>query len=378
MVGKTSQEACMAGPEHLDGAIRVPVDTVREQIAGFLRAWGMPEDHLGTTADVMVDADVCGIDTHGISMIPSYHQRQTDGLLTIDATIEVVSQTPVSALLDAGGGLGHVPSVRAMQIAIDKATAVGMAAVSVRNSNHYGAAGYYTRMAAAAGLLGMSTTNVAGPRSAPTFGKEARLSTNPLAFAAPTARNPAFSLDMSTTTVSAGRVRNHANEGVAIPIGWANDPDGRPITDPQQYEQQSRSGATLSPLGGTADGASYKGYGLGAMVEILSAGLSGAGLVTSRADGVSASGSTDLGHFFLAIDPKIFRGPGEFEATVDDLIDDLHATTPIDPDQPVLVAGEPENRIRAERTRDGIPVAPGLRQRLASIAATSGTDFLLD
>jgi LDH2 family malate/lactate/ureidoglycolate dehydrogenase len=367
----------MVGPLD-DRARRFPRDLVRRQIVEQLTAWGMPSEQVDITADVMVDADVSGIDTHGISMIPSYEQHRRDGHLTMDATIEVVRDTPVSALIDAGGGLGHVPSVRATRLAIDKARAAGLAAVSVRNSNHYGAAGYYTRMMAAAGLVGMSTSNVFGPRSAPTGGKETRLSTNPVAFAAPAHRHPAFDLDMATTTVSAGTVRIHANEGLPIPIGWASDAQGEPITVAEEYERTSRSGASLSPLGGTADGASHKGYGLAAMVEILSAGLSGAELVTSRAADGRTTQLGDLGHFFLAIDPTIFRAPGEFEATVDDLIDDLHATTPIDPDQPVMVAGEPQTRVRAERERAGIPIARGLRDRLATIAEHSGALFLLD
>lgn len=356
---------------------RYPAALVRDQIVGFLTAWGMRRSHADTTADVLVDADLCGIDSHGISMITSYDQRLRDGLLTIDAEVTVVTETPVSALLDAGGGLGQVPSVEATRTAITKAREVGLAAVSVRNSNHFGAAGYYTRLMAAAGLVGIATTNVFGPRSAPTFGREAKLSTNPLAFAAPARRNPAFSLDMSTTTVAAGKVRNRANEGGAIPAGWAADADGQPITDPQIYERDSRTGATLSPLGGSAEGASYKGYGLGAMVEILSAGMSGATLVTARDTGATGVGSSDLGHFFLAIDPTIFRAPGGFEATVDTLIDDLHATTPIDPREPVQVAGEPEDRVRAERTRDGIPIAPGLRKQLVTLAEEHDIEVLL-
>lgn len=360
-----------------EATTRYPVAVVRAQIAAFLTAWGMRRSHVDITADALVDADVCGIDSHGISMLTSYAQRLRDGLLAIDAEVTVVTETPVSALLDAGGGLGQVPGVAATRTAIAKAREVGMAAVSVRNSNHFGAASYYTRRLAAAGLVGVATTNVFGPRSAPTFGREAKLSTNPIAFAAPAGRNPAFSLDMSTTTVAAGKVRNRASEGAPIPVGWAADADGQPITDPQVYERDSRHGATLSPLGGTPAGASHKGYGLGAMVEILSAGLSGATLVTSRDTEATGVGSSDLGHFFLALDPTIFRAPGAFEATVDSLIDDLHATIPIDPEQPVQVAGEPEDRIRVERERDGIPVAPGLREQLVSLAERNDVEVLL-
>ena len=368
----------MVGQFEVEGVRHYPSETIRDQIAAVLSAWGMRPAYVQTTARVMADADACGIDTHGISMIPPYDQRRREGILTVDGEVTVQRETPVSALVDGGGGLGYVPSVRAAEIAIDKARTSGLAAVAVRNSNHFGAAGYYTRMMADAGLIGLSTTNASGPRSAPTFGREARLSTNPLAFAAPTKRHPAFSLDMATTTVAAGKVRNRANEGAEIPVGWAAGPDGLPLTDPREYERLSRAGATLSPLGGTPEGASYKGYGLGAMVEILSVALSGASLVTSENHGYRTPGTMDLGHFFLAIDPTMFRDPGECEATVDELIDHLHDTTPVDPAQPVMVAGEPENLIRSERERTGVPMPPGLRERIRRVADEAGADFLLD
>jgi LDH2 family malate/lactate/ureidoglycolate dehydrogenase len=247
--------------------------------------------------------------------------------------------------------------------------------VAVRNSNHFGAAGYYTRMMAAAGLIGMSTTNGARSDAAPTRGKEPKLSTNPFAFAAPTHRNPTFHLDMATTTVAAGKIRLSANEGTAIPVGWVNTGDGTPLTDPTKYGEGS--GCALTPLGGTEEGASFKGYGLATMVEILSAGLSGASLVTSPDHGHRTPGTMGLGHFFLAIDPTAFREPGGFEAVTDDLIDDLHATQPVDPAKPVLVAGEREDAVRPVRARDGVPVPPGLRIKLREICARNGADFLL-
>ena len=352
------------------------VDTVRRQIAACLSAWGMSPDHVEITADAMVDADTCGIDTHGLSLLVTYDTRLREGTVTIDAKIEVVRQTPVSALVDAGGGLGYVPGVTAAKLAIAKAKQAGIAAVAVRNSNHFGAAGYYTRMIATAGLVGFDATNGAGPRAAPTLGTEAKLSTNPLAFAAPTKRHPTFHLDMATTTVAAGKIRVRDNEGIALPIGWANDWSGNPLTDAHVYGPKGEGGS-LSPLGGTPDGASYKGYGLATMVEILSAGLSGASLVTSPNHGHRTPGTMDIGHFFLAIDPTMFRETGGFEETVDQLIDDLHATAPIDPARPVMVAGEPENMLRAERARAGIPVPPGIREKIRDIAARSGAEFLL-
>lgn len=367
----------MVRPSEVKGVRRYPVETIRAQIAACLSAWGMPPDHVEITANVMADADECGIDTHGLSTLTTYDVRLREGIVTMNAEIEIIREAPTSALIDAGGGLGYVPSVMASKIAIEKAKQVGMAVVSVRNSNHFGATGYYTRLIAAEGLIGLATTNGAGPRTAPTFGAQAKLSTNPLAFTAPTRRHPPFNLDMATTTAAFGKIRIYANEGIDIPVGWANDKSGRPLTNPGALFEPDAE-ATLTPLGGTPEGASYKGYGLGAMVEILSAGLSGASLVTSENHGHKTPGTMNLGHFFLAIDPTLFRAPGEFEDTVDELIDDLHATAPVDPSQPVMVAGEPESTIRAERRLTGIPVPPGLRAKIREIASRWQTTFLLD
>jgi LDH2 family malate/lactate/ureidoglycolate dehydrogenase len=360
----------------VSGDRRYPLDVITRQIAKVLAALGMPPDHVATTAEIMADADACGIDTHGISLLVTYDKRRADCTLTMDAKIEVVHETPVSAVIDAGGGLGYVPGVKATELAIAKAREVGMAGVAVRNSNHFGAAGYYTRMMAAAGMIGMSTTNGADSCTAPTRGKEPKLSTNPFAFAAPTRRNPVFHLDMATTTVAAGKIRVRANEGLPIPVGWVDDEDGEALTDPTKYGPGSKY--SLTPLGGTEAGSSFKGYGLAAMVEILSVGLSGASLVTSPDHGHRTPGTMDLGHFFLTIDPKAFREPGAFEAATDDLIDDLHATTPVDPSRPVIVAGEREDSIRPVRARDGVPVPPGLREKLREICERNGAEFLLD
>jgi len=354
-----------------------PVETIRAQIAACLSTWGMPADHVETTSMVMADADECGIDTHGIATLTTYESRIREGIVTMNPTIEVVKETALSALIDAGGGLGYVPSVLASNLAITKAKQLGMAAVSVRNSNHFGATGYYTRLIARAGLIGLATTNCSGPRMAPTFGAEAKLSTNPLAFTAPAHKHPPFNLDMATTTVASGKIRLHANEGTELPIGWANDHAGRPLRDASTFFEPGTQ-ATLTPIGGTPAGASYKGYGLGAMVEILSAGLSGASLVTSEGHGYKTPGTMNLGHFFLALDPALFRPRGEFEETVDELIDHLHSTRPVSPGQPVLVAGEPEDKIRAERKKTGIPVPPGLRSKLREITNRYQAPFLYD
>ena len=163
-----------------------PYATHRAQIKAILGAWGMPEENAEPTADILSWADLHGVDSHGMSMLPGYDRLRRSGRAKMDARPKIVKQTPISALIDGDGGLGHVPAHFAMQVAIDKAKQSGMAIAAVRNSAHFGATGYYTLMAAKAGLIGMACTSASGIQVAPTFGKQAKLGTDPWSFAAPT------------------------------------------------------------------------------------------------------------------------------------------------------------------------------------------------
>ena len=346
----------------------------RAQIKAILRAWGMPEENAEITADVLSWADLHGVDSHGISMIPGYDTLRRNGRAKMDVRPRIVTETPVSAVVDGGGGLGHVPAHFGMSTAISKARTVGMAAVVVRASAHFGAAGYYTLMAARQGLVGMACTSASSIQVAPTFGKQARLGTDPWSFAAPSADGMPFLLDMATTTVAAGRIRNKANEKLPTPDGWVLDREGRPSNDPLVAKEK---GGFLTSLGGSPENSSYKGYGLAAMVNILGSCLSGATLITDPEHTKKPVGM-DIGHFFLAIDPKIFRGDGDFEADVATFLGALRATTPVDPAQPVMVAGDPQWKFAEARMRDGIPVGAGLLGQVRQIAQAAAAPWLLD
>lgn len=350
----------------------VAIETVKEQVGLVLAAWGIKPDHVAACVEVMGYADLHGIDSHGCSMLTVYDNWRRQGMLTMDATVSVVKETPVSALLDGGGGLGYYPSVTAMGMAIAKARAQGIAAAGVRNSAHFGAAGYYTRMAALAGMVGFSCTSGSGSYTVPTFGAEPKYSTDPLSFAAPGAEGPPFVLDMATTTVARGRIRNRANEGVPLPTGWATDRQGVPTTD----AAIGADGFQL-PLGGTPEGASHKGYGLAAMVNILASCMTGASLVTSEGHTRRTPGTMDIGHFFFAIDPALFRPPGAFQADLDSFTGSLRATRPVDPARPVMVAGDPERQHAEKRIVSGIPVGAGLAARIRTIAEAASVPFLL-
>jgi len=348
-------------------------ETHRAQIGAILRAWGMPAAHAVRTAEVMGWADLHGVDSHGLSMLTVYDERRRAGRLDMLAEPSVLTETPVSALIDGGGGLGHVPARFAMETAITKARQSGMAVSAVRNSAHFGATGYYTNMAAEAGLIGMAATSAAGVQVAPTFGAEAKLGTDPWSFAAPGRPGEPFLLDMATTTVAAGKIRNKANEGVSLPPGWVVTKEGHPSTDPTENQR----GGFLTPLGGTPEGSNYKGYGLSAMVNILSAALSGATLITDPMHMKQPQGM-DIGHFFLALDPGLFRAPEDFRADVAGFCDALRATKPVDPAQPVMVAGDPQRQTAAVRSETGIPVGPNLLHKIRSIAQAAGAPWLLD
>lgn len=347
-------------------------ETHRKQLELILQAWGMPAPTAASTAEIMSWADLHGIDTHGISMVPPYDERRRTNKLDMRAEPKVVKETPVSVLIDGGGGLGHPNAQRGMEIAIEKAKRTGIGVAAVRSSGHFGACGFYALMAVEADLIGMVTTSASGIQVAPTNGAQARLGTDPIAFAAPGKPGQPFLLDMATTTVAAGKIRNKANENLPAPTGWLVTRDGQPSNDPKEVSK----GGFMTPLGGTPEGSSHKGYGLGAMVNILSSALSG-GLMVTDPTRNTRPGPIDIGHFFLALDPGMFRDIADFKADVATFCDTLRTTKPADPAKPVQVAGDPERRIAAERMKTGIPVGPNLLAKVREIAIASGAPWII-
>ena len=342
------------------------------QIAAILRGWGMPEAQAAETAEILGYADLHGIDSHGMSMLPPYDIWRREGRLALAAVPSVVKETPVSALVDGNGGLGHVPGAFAMRLAVAKAQVSGIGVCVVRNTSHFGACGYYGLIAAEAGMIGMVSTSASGVRVAPTGGAAARLGTDPWCFAAPGEKGRPFLLDMATTTVAFGRVRNKANEGLLAPAGWVLDQAGQPSVDPLDVAER---GGFLTSLGGTPENSSHKGYGLAMMANILAAGLAGESFPSdpqhARGDRVG------LAHFFLAMDPGLFRPNGAFEADMARFGDSMRATPPLDPLVPVMVAGDPERAIAARRRAEGVPMGDGLRAQIKALADAAGADWLL-
>ncbi len=358
---------------------RVPAATVRQQIHGILRAWGMPEENAAVTADVMVDTDLFGVDSHGLSMLMTYEDGVRAGRLQVAAAPRVLKDTGPAALVDGGDGLGHPVAAFAMNLAVDKAKQYGVGLVGAVNSHHFGAAGAYARMASARGCIGMVTSSTRGVTMVPTRGTRPVLGTNPLAFAAPAKRNKPFVLDMATTTVAAGKVKVHHLNDAPLPPGWVVDGEGKPVTDPHEGNafvfQRPEGGIT--PVGGAEDTGGAKGYGLAMMVHILGGALVGASFSPIRNRTGGADKPHNIGHFMLAIDPNAFRTEGEFEADLDDVIDELHGTPSFHADEPVLVAGEPEEFMRADRLANGIPVPDSLDKLIREICDRCGAPYLL-
>lgn len=354
--------------------MRVSAELLSRQVAAIFSAWGMPREHVDATVQVMLAADLRGIDSHGIAMLSLYDELRRTGKLTLAPEVKIVRESPVTALLDGGGGLGHFPSVKAMNLAVEKCATAGLAAIGVCNSNHYGAAGVYALLAAERGYIGLSTTSVWRPGVVPTFGAEPMFGTNPIAFAAPTKRNPPFCLDMATSTVAIGKIKLASLHQKPIRSGWATDDRGRSLTDPDEAMKH----VCLTPLGGIPEMSSHKGYGLAAMVEILSTILTGGFFAATRGRRHPDANRYNVGHFFLAIDPRAFRDNDQFEEDLDDMIDALHATKRANENQSVLVAGELEQAQLAERSRNGIPVPAALAQTIRHIAESSGAPYLLD
>lgn len=353
-----------------------PAETVRAQILAVLEAWGMTPERARTTAEVMIETDLAGIDSHGISMLPTYQRFIGTGKVNFRAEPVVSRETAATAVVDGGNNLGHATMVAAMELAVAKAKKSGVGVVTVHHSHHFGAAGYYAKIAADAGLVGLVTSTTPGKSVVPTRSARPLLGTNPLAFAAPSGDADApFLLDMSTSTVAMNKVKVYDYRGQDLPKGWVLDGSGEPVTDSHAAFAQLRAEehGGLSPLGGTESLSSYKGYGLALMVQILAGALAGATFAPLK----DPAGPDNIGHFCLAIDPGFFGDPKQFTASVSDILDTLRTEPAVSPERPVLVPGDNERSVRAERLESGIPLSDALIGQVKDICSKTEAAFLL-
>src|SRR5438093_20850 len=290
--------------------MRVPAQQIRRQLVSVFQAWGMSSAHAETTADMMVETDLRGVDSHGSGMLPTYDQEFRNGRLNMRPLFKKARETAATALVDADRSLGHPAASYAMNLAVDKCLVAGVGVVAVFNSHHFGAAGCYAKIAADRDVIGMVTSATRGVTMVPTFAAEPVMGTNPLAFAAPARRHPPFILDMATTTVAAGKIKVHKLNHRPVPPGWVVDGDAKAVTDEGEAFRYvfERPEGGITPLGGTRELGGHKGYGLAVLVHILGGTLAGASFSPIRNRTQRPSDPHNIGHFFMALDPRAFRG----------------------------------------------------------------------
>lgn len=354
-------------------------DAVRirhEQLEAFCRdvflALKLPPDDATTAAKVLVAADVRGIPSHGVGRLWRYVGGLTTGQMRPDAAVETVMDTPMSVVVRANGSMGAPVSVRTMERVIAKARAGGAAFGCVRDSNHFGIAGYYAMQALPHDMIGIAMTNTAA-LGVPTWGRQVMYGTNPLAFAAPADRERAFVLDMSTTVVTRGKIEVFDRLEKPLPLGWAVDKTGRPATNGRQIldDMLHRHGGGILPLGGAGvEFGGHKGYGLAVMVDILCAVLCGAPFGTDLSDTAQSSGS--VSHFFGAIRIDAFRDPVAFRADMDRLLGGLRACPPAEGEERVYFAGQVEFEKETESLKRGVPVLRKTLDQLRDIGGRHG------
>ncbi|NIG57073.1 Ldh family oxidoreductase [Chitinophaga sp. Cy-1792] len=329
---------------------------------------GCSLEHARLASEVLVAADLRGIDSHGVARLSGYVRLWEAGRINAKPNIRIVHETPSTAVVDGDAGLGLVVAPFAMQVAIEKAKAVGTGWVSVKNSNHFGIAGYHAMQALEHDMIGMAMTN-ASPLVAPTFSKERMLGTNPIAVAIPAKEQPAFVADFATTTAANGKLEILQRKNLEAPIGWIQDKDGNPSTNAHEL----KNGGALLPLGGDRDHGSHKGYCLGAIVDIFSAVLSGANYGPWAPPFVSFLPlapdpvGEGLGHFFGAMRVDAFRPADEFKSHMDTWINRFRNAVPVE-GKKVLIPGDPEREMNQHRLENGIPVLEPVVKDLQEVA----------
>jgi len=360
--------------------LHVSADLLKRQIELVLSAWGMARSQIDIVSDLLVETDLRGIESHGASMLPLYDKMRRAGGLNMTPRSKIVRENPATALIDGDAGLGHPVAVEAMNLAVQKCKRIGVGAVSVVNSHHFGATGLYAEMAARKGVVALVTSSARTVAVIPTGGSRPVLGTNPIAFAAPASRDDPFVLDMSTSAVAANKVKVYAYHQTPLPVGWVVDGAGQPVSDPKEGFRicmESDVGG-LMPMGGTRETGTHKGYGLAVMAQLLGSTLAGGSFSPFHKRDAKPGAPDNIGHFFLAIDPAFFRESGSFEEEVSDILDHLRSTPAIDPKNPVIVAGEPEFARRAERLKSGIPLNEAFLEDVRTVAKSAGVDFILD
>jgi L-2-hydroxycarboxylate dehydrogenase (NAD+) len=344
----------------------------------FLRMGCSPEDAQMIT-DVLMAAELRGIQSHGMLRIKNYFELWQAGRIKVEPRVRIVHESPSTAVVDGDSSFGMVAATKSMKIAIEKAGQAGTGWVSTRNSNHYGIAGYYSMMALPHDMIGICMT-IANPLVAPTFSISRMLGTNPIAVAVPAGNNPPFVADFATTPIARGKLTVASGKGEKVPLGYVQDAEGVPSDDPDIIKH----GGSMLTLGGTREQGSHKGYCLSAIVDILSAVLSGAGFGPFCPPSVAylpvkkEKVGEGTGHFFGAMRIDAFMKPEEFKSRMDKWIETFRAATPVRGQERVLIPGDPERENQARISKEGVEVLAMVQKDLKEIADYMGIEFKMD
>ena len=343
---------------------RVDPKTLERLASDLLVAAGVPREDADITAYCLVKTDLRGTESHGIARLSYYYlHRVRAGIINPTPRPRIVSEGPTTLVIDGDNGLGQPVGYRTMQRCLDKAKEAGVCCAAVRHSNHFGAAGIYAMMALERDMIGMALTN-SQPLVIPTYGRKRVIGTNPICLAAPAASERPFLLDMATSVVPIGKIEVYQRRGDPVPSAWGADSDGNPTTDPDRIME----GGGLFPLGGPAETGGYKGYGLGAMVDILCGVLSGAAFLTRvLAPSLDQPRPSSVGHFFLALDIARFRPIEEFKRDMDVFIKELKESPKAAGRDRIYIAGEKEYLEEQERERLGLPLNPKVEEDLRGL-----------
>jgi len=341
-----------------------------------LQQMGFSESDATDSARVFLAAELRGISTHGVIRLADYFKLWEAGRINVTPDIRMVHESPSTAVIDADGTIGMLPSIRAMNTAIAKAHKAGTGWVAVRNSSNFGIAGYYAMMALDHDMIGFACTN-ASPLVAPTFSAVPMLGTNPLAVAIPAGKQPPFVADFATTPVTRGKFTIAAKKGEKISFGYAQDAEGNPTNDPTSIEH----GGSMLPLGGDREHGSHKGYCLGAMVDILAAVLSGANFgpfvppMMSYLPLLEQKSGEGWGHFFGAMRVDAFMPADVFKVRMDNWIETMRNASPAKGHKKVLIPGDPERENEERIIREGIELLPQVVDDMVMIAKKTGVKF---
>jgi L-2-hydroxycarboxylate dehydrogenase (NAD+) len=343
---------------------RFPKKQLLELCSKIFIDYGYSEDDSRSLSDVLIEADMMNVESHGLQRLELYCYGIEVGRINVKAKIKTITETPISATIDADAAIGLLVGKFGMMAAINKAKDQGIGIIVVRNSTHYGMAGYYSMLAAKEGFLGMSMTN-SQALVVPTFGREAMLGTNPIAITMP--GNPLFHLDMATSVCTAGKLELSSKKGVEIPSGWLIDWDGKTSTNPNDFLKlrENRLMGGILPIGGKGEKlGGYKGYGLGLVVELLTGILSGGG----TSIGVRKTPNKEsVSHIFIALDHGMFGDPREIEQHFSDYLKLVQDSSKASGAKHIFIPGEKEFKKREHAEEYGVPLIESTWMKIKEI-----------